>query len=135
MPYHVDWSIILVVILKNHNIGFPPEMDFCLHVSATVIALPKYHSQCVLFWLFIYLFIYFSEIKTQNFQDDDLLGQKIHAFIHFFNNWSKPVSFKDNFSLPPPYPSINYPNIVTFHLVSGDLRGGNDKNILFRNAM
>ena len=40
----------------------------------------------------------------------------------------------DNFSLPPTYPSTT-PYIVTFHLVSGDLRGGNDKNKLLKNAM
>ena len=68
-----------------------------------------------MFWLFIYLFQYFSEIKTQNFRDDALLVQEIHVFIQFVNNWFKPVSLTDNFSFPPPYPS----NIVTFHLVSG----------------
>ena len=38
------------------------------------------------------------------------------------------------FLLAPTLP-LNYPYIGTFHLVSGDLRGGNDKNILLKNAM
>ena len=42
------------------------------------------------------------------------------------------------FSLPPTYPSTT-PYIVTFHLISGDLRGdlrgGNDKSKLLENAM
>ena len=38
------------------------------------------------------------------------------------------------FLLAPTLP-LNYPNIVTFHLVSGDLRGGNDKNILLKNSL
>ena len=29
MPYPTDWSIILVVLLKNCKIGFQLEMDFC----------------------------------------------------------------------------------------------------------
>ena len=37
------------------------------------------------FVLIVYLFI-FSEIKAKNFQDDALLVQEIHAFIHFFND-------------------------------------------------
>ena len=36
-------------ILKNRKIGFPLEMDFCLRVSATVIALPKYRTWGLLF--------------------------------------------------------------------------------------
>ena len=36
------------------------------------------------------------------------------------------VSLTDYFSLPQTYP-LTTPYIVTFHLVSGDLRGGNDK--------
>ena len=56
------------------------EMDFCLRVSATVVALPKNHPRGVLFWLFVYFI--FSEIKTQNFRDDALLVQEIYSFIH-----------------------------------------------------
>ena len=81
------------------------------------------------FVLIVYLLI-FSEIKKQNFPDDALLVQEIHAFIHFLNDWFKPVFLTDNFSLP-----LKYPNIVTFHLISSDLRGGNDKNILLKNEM
>ena len=29
MPYPTDWSIILVVLLKNREIGSLLEMDFC----------------------------------------------------------------------------------------------------------
>ena len=35
MPYPGDWSIILVVYLKNRKIGFPLEMDFCLRFRLT----------------------------------------------------------------------------------------------------
>ena len=59
MPYHTDWL--------STGEGFLP--------SATMIALPKYHQERmisfsldIMFWLFIYLFQYFSEIKTQNFR-------------------------------------------------------------------
>ena len=38
MPYPTDWSIILVVLLKNRKIGFPLEMDFC----CDPMALPEY---------------------------------------------------------------------------------------------
>ena len=38
MPYPTDWSINLVVVLKNHKIGFPLEMDFC----CDPMALPEY---------------------------------------------------------------------------------------------
>ena len=42
MPYPTDWSIILVVLLKNRNeISFPPEMKFCLRCRLPV-ALPEY---------------------------------------------------------------------------------------------
>ena len=48
-------------------------MDFCLRVSATVSALPKYHGSRGVFFtvcLFVYLFIHlFSEIEKQNFRD------------------------------------------------------------------
>ena len=37
------------------------------------------------FVLIVYLLI-FSEIKKQNFPDDALLVQEIHAFIHFLND-------------------------------------------------
>ena len=56
-----------------------PEMDFCIFVSATVIALPKNHPRGVLFWLSVYFI--FSEIKMQNFRDDALLVQEIYSFI------------------------------------------------------
>ena len=93
------------------------EMDFCIFVSATVIALPKNHPRGVLFWLFVYFI--FSEIKTQNFRDDALLVQEIYPFIHgLLNKCFQPVSLTDYFSLPPTYPSTT-PYIVTF--VSGDL--------------
>ena len=47
------------------------EMDVCLRVSATVIALPKHPKGVFCFdCLFI---IFFSEIKTQSFRDDALL--------------------------------------------------------------
>ena len=38
---------------------------------------------------------------------------------------------------PQPTPQLpaTTPYIVTFHLVSGDLRGGNDKKKLLKNAM
>ena len=46
MPYPTDWSIILVVLLKNCKIGFPLEMDFCLRCWLTCccdpMALPEY---------------------------------------------------------------------------------------------
>ena len=38
-------------------------------------------------------------------------------------------------NLPLNYPQLPLTDIVTFHLVSGDLRGGNDKNKLLKNAM
>ena len=38
MPYPTDWSIILVVLLKNCKIGFPLEMEFC----CDSMALPEY---------------------------------------------------------------------------------------------
>ena len=38
------------------------------------------------------------------------------------------------FLLAPNHPSTT-PYIVPFHLVSGDLLGGNDKNKLLKNAM
>ena len=38
MPYPTDWSIILVVLLKNCKIGIPLEMDFC----CDSMALPEY---------------------------------------------------------------------------------------------
>ena len=42
MPYPADWSIILVVLLKNRNeISFPLEMEFCLRCRLPV-ALPEY---------------------------------------------------------------------------------------------
>ena len=31
--------------------------------------------------------------------------------------------------------AINYPDIVTFHLVSGDLRGGKDTEKLIKNVI
>ena len=94
LPYRLVYNFgclsLKIVKLAFHWRGFLP--------SATVIALPKYHQERmisfsldIMFWLFIYLFQYFSEIKTQNFRDDALLVQEIHAFIHFFNNWFKPV--------------------------------------------
>ena len=36
---------------------------------------------------------------------------------------------------PCPTLPLKYPNIVTFNLVSSDLQGGNDKNILLKNKM
>ena len=36
---------------------------------------------------------------------------------------------------PCPTLPLKYPNIATFHLVSSDLQGGNDKNILLKNEM
>ena len=36
-------------IPADRKIGFPLEMDFCVRVSATEIALPKYHLRGVLF--------------------------------------------------------------------------------------
>ena len=41
MPYLADWSIILVVLLKNRKISFPLEMEFCLRCRLPV-ALPEY---------------------------------------------------------------------------------------------
>ena len=41
MPYLADWSIILVVLLKNRKISFPLEMEFCLRWRLPV-ALPEY---------------------------------------------------------------------------------------------
>ena len=41
MPYLADWSIILVVLLKNRKISFPLEMEFCLPCRLPV-ALPEY---------------------------------------------------------------------------------------------
>ena len=48
-------------------------MDFCLRVSATVSALPKYHGSRGVFFLlfvclFIYLFIYFQKLKSKIFE-------------------------------------------------------------------
>ena len=46
MPYPADWSIILVVLLKNRKIGFSLEMDFCLRCQLTSccdpMAIPEY---------------------------------------------------------------------------------------------
>ena len=42
------------------------EMDFCLSVSATVIALPKNHPRGVLFWLFVYFI--FLKLKRKIFE-------------------------------------------------------------------
>ena len=41
MPYPADWSIILVVLLKNRKISFPLEMEFCLRCRLPV-ALAEY---------------------------------------------------------------------------------------------
>ena len=38
-------------------------------------------------------------------------------------------------TLPLNCTHCNYPDIVTFHLFSGDLRGGNDKSIPLKKAM
>ena len=72
----------------------------------------------------------------QNVQDDALLVQEICSFIHFiFNKWFYPVSLTDYFLLAPILP-LNYPYTVTFDLVSGDLRGGNNKKKkLMKNIM
>ena len=42
------------------------EMDFCLPVSATVIALPKNHLRGVSFWLFVYFI--FLKLKRKIFE-------------------------------------------------------------------
>ena len=55
-------------------------------------------------------------LKTQNFQDDALLVQEIHSLIL--------ASIRHRLFLLAPTLSLNYPDIVTFHLVSGDLWGG-----------
>ena len=108
-------------------------MDFCLRVSATVIALPKNHQKGC-FALIVCLF-YFSEIKTQNFRDDALLVQQIYSLIHgLLNKCFSQYLSQTIFPLPPTYPSTT-PCIVTFHLVSGDLQGGSDKIKLLKNAM
>ena len=41
MPYPADWSIILVVLLKNRKISFSLKMEFCLRCRLPV-ALPEY---------------------------------------------------------------------------------------------
>ena len=92
-------------------------MDFCLFVSATVIASPKTNPKGC-FVLIVCLFYFFS--KTQNFRDDALLVQEVYSFIHgLLNKCFQPVSLTDYFPLPPTYPSTT-PYIVTF--ASGDLR-------------
>ena len=102
----VHWKYALSRRLVN-NFGFLSikivklafhvlDMDFCLRVSATMIALAKNHPRSVLFWLLVksplwlLLFVYFifSETKTQNFRDDALMVLEICSFIHFiFNKW------------------------------------------------
>ena len=78
-------------------------MDFCLCVSATVIALPKNHPRGVLFVYFI-----FSEIKTQNFVDDALLVQEIHSFIFLISDFCQNPS-QTNSPCPHPTPQLQLP--------------------------
>ena len=80
------------------------------------------------------LFNFFSEIKTQNFRDDALLVQEIHSFIHSFIFYLKVIvtSILHRLFLLAPTLPLNYPYIVTFHLVSGDLQGGNNRNKLLK---
>ena len=53
MPYPTDWSIILFFLsIKIVKLAFHVlDMDFCLRVSATMIALPKNHPSKELFVL------------------------------------------------------------------------------------
>ena len=98
LVYNFGCLSLKIVKLAFHVL----EMDFCIFVSATVIALPKNHPRGVLFWLFVYFI--FSEMKTQNFRDDALPVQEIYSFIHgLLNKCFQPVSLTDYFSLPPTY--------------------------------
>ena len=50
MPYPADWSLILVVLLKNpRKIGFPLEIDFCLRCRLTCCCDPMALPEPILF--------------------------------------------------------------------------------------
>ena len=82
--------------LKIVKLAFHWRRIFAFCDRDCVTEIPPRGNDLILSWyhvLIVYSFIkgYFSEIKTQNFRDDALLVEEIHAFIHFFNNWFKPV--------------------------------------------
>ena len=58
----------------------------------------------------------------------------IHSFIHSFIFYLKVIvtSILHRLFLLAPTLPLNYPYIVTFHLVSGDLQGGNNRNKLLK---
>ena len=118
----VHWKYALSRRLVN-NFGFLSikivklafnelDMDFCLRVSATMIALPKNHPRSVWFWLLVksplwfLLFVYFifSETKTQNFRDDALMVLEICSFAHY-----PPQTIS-----PCPYPTPQLPLDCSF---------------------
>ena len=76
----------------------------------------------------------------QNFREDALLVQEIYSFIHsFIHSWFIKKVFLASiphrlFLLAPNLP-VNYPLHCNFSLISGDLRGGSDKNKLLKNTM
>ena len=84
------------------------------------------------FWLFIYLFIFRNwNAKFSRW----CLASTGNSCIHLFFLIIDLSRYSSQIISPCPTVPLNYPNIVTFHLVSGDLLDGNDKNILLKNAI
>ena len=81
-------------------------MDFCLRVSATVIALLNI-TQGVFCFDCLFNSI-FSEIKTQNFVDDALLVQEIYSFIFLISDFCQNPS-QTNSPCPHPTPQLQLP--------------------------
>ena len=81
------------------------------------------------------LFNFFLKLKHKIFKMMPCQCRKfIHSFIHSFIFYLKVIvtSILHRLFLLAPTLPLNYPYIVTFHLVSGDLQGGNNRNKLLK---